>query len=91
MVSDQASAIGVTAVPTPVTDFASDLWFFHKHFFAMESALTDRTRGGFIGSVDSKAMRKVNPDEDVVFVIQSAAASSGLILNMAGRMLIKLY
>jgi len=29
VVSDEASAIGVSAIPTPVTDAASDLWFVH--------------------------------------------------------------
>ena len=29
VVSDQAVAIGVTAVPTPITDMGSDLWFVH--------------------------------------------------------------
>ena len=27
VVSDQAVAVGVTAVPTPITDMGSDLWF----------------------------------------------------------------
>ncbi len=30
VVSDQAVAIGVTAVPTPVTDKGSDLWFVYE-------------------------------------------------------------
>jgi len=63
----------------------------HRFFYSMESALTDRTRGGFIGSIESKAMRKVNADEDFVHVIESNSNSAGLILNMAGRYLIKLH
>jgi len=30
VVSDQAVAIGVTAVPTPITDNGSDLWFVYE-------------------------------------------------------------
>ncbi len=30
VVSDQAAAIGITAVPTPFTDLGSDLWFLHQ-------------------------------------------------------------
>ena len=30
IVSDQVNAIGVTAVPTPITDMGSDLWFVHQ-------------------------------------------------------------
>ncbi len=29
VVSDQAAAIGITAVPTPDTDLASDLWYLN--------------------------------------------------------------
>ena len=34
VVSDQASAIGVTAVPTPFTDMGSDLFFVHQMLMA---------------------------------------------------------
>ena len=30
MVSDQAVAVGVSAIPTPVTELSSDLWFVHQ-------------------------------------------------------------
>ena len=30
VVSDQASAVGVTAVPTPTTENSSDLWFVYE-------------------------------------------------------------
>jgi len=30
VVSDQALLIGVTALPTPITDLGSDLWFLHQ-------------------------------------------------------------
>ena len=29
VVSDQAEAVGVTAIPTPITDAGSDLWMLH--------------------------------------------------------------
>ena len=93
VVSDQASAIGVTGVPTPTTDAASDLWFMHKWF--MSSFLfADAT--GFVEpntrlySIESKAARKVNDAEDVILVVEFAAGfSSGFIINAAGRLLIK--
>ena len=92
MVSEQASAIGVTAIPTPVTDMASDLWFLHQNMWADESNLTDRTRSASRGSIDSKAMRKVNGDEDIVFVSElGTIPSAGCILGMSGRFLLKLH
>ena len=86
VVSDQAVGVGVTAVPTPLTDMGSDLWFLHKIIFGDESALTDRTRSSTRVTVDSKAMRKVDIGQDIVGVMESAG---GLILTTAGRMLVK--
>jgi len=65
VVSDQASAIGVSAVPTPITDIGSDLWFVYG---AINGDLLLNTAVGFTGgsstrireNVDSKAMRRVN-------------------------------
>ncbi len=91
VVSDQASGIGVTAVPTPVTDAASDLWMLHQWFMADASTLTDRTIGAGHYSVSSKAMRKVNGDEDVVIVQEFDASGSGFTLTSAGRLLVKLH
>ena len=92
VVSDQASAIGVTAIPTPDTDMASDLWFLHRwNFdeFLLASAVGFDSPTGRILHIDSKAMRKVNNDEDVVLVVETGAISSGVNFITAGRLLIK--
>ncbi len=93
VVSDQASAIGITALPTPLTDLASDLWFVHQLIFN-NFVFADAT--GFVESageqveVDSKAMRKVNDDEDVVVVAEiDTALANGASMILAGRVLIK--
>ena len=91
VVSDQASAIGVTAVPTPVTDSDSDLFFVHQVFFADESNLTDRTKGGNHYSIDSKAMRKVNGDQDLIISAELSDIGSGFRLLVGGRFLLKLH
>ena len=92
VVSDQASGVGITAVPTPVTDAASDLWMLHRWAFADESEVTDRTRGATFLQIDSKAMRKVNADEDVVLVAESALnIGAGAVMAIAGRFLIKFH
>ncbi len=87
VVSDQAVAVGVTAVPTPLTDMGSSLFFAHKVMFANASTLTDRTIGGQYFSLDSKAMRKVDSGSDLVITTESH--DNGLILQSAGRILIK--
>ncbi len=90
VVSDQASAIGVTALPTPITDMGSDLWFLYQLMFADESNLTDRTRNGQFYSVDSKAMRKVEDGQDIVMVAEQAI-TNGVEVSVGGRLLIKLH
>ena len=95
VVSDQAVAIGVTAVPTPETDRASDLWFVYESLgssfvIASNSGFTEPT--GRLLHWDSKAMRKVEEGQDVAVVLENSALSSnGSITEVAGRMLIKLH
>ncbi len=94
VVSDQASAVGITAVPTPVTDADSDLWFVHRYVGAGFRFLSGV---GAVGSamrvyeIDSKAMRKVDIGQDVVSVgeFDSGASSAGFTMIVSGRQLIK--
>ena len=91
VVSDQAVAIGVTAVPTPDTDMGSDAWFVYEQCFGLISVTTDVGRLITTERVyyDSKAMRRVEDGFDVVQVIE--CPSSSAIFNDAFRMLIKLH
>ncbi len=92
VVSDQAAAVGVSAVPTPDTDSGSDLWFVHQYLMG---AFDFTTGTGYrnVGerySVDSKAMRKVDIGQDLVIVAEmDSNTSSGVILFSAGRILVK--
>jgi len=94
VVSDQAEAIGITALPTPLTDLSSDLWLAHQFLF---TEFTFATASGFIGTnmhretIDSKAMRKVEDGQDVVVTAESSIIGEGAILTVGGRMLIKLH
>ena len=92
IISDQAAGIGVTAVPTPVIDAASDLWWFHQWlmselFFGNATGID--ANAGTQYSIDSKAMRKINDDQDVALVAEFASASDGFVLTVGGRILIK--
>jgi len=93
VVSDQASAIGITAVPTPVTDDGSDLWYLYQSLMA-EIRFGDAT--GFADmsrcyQVDSRAMRKVEDGQDVIEVVESAGIGAGWVLSSYQRTLIKLH
>ncbi len=94
IVSDQATAIGVTAVPTPETDRGSDLFFVYESLagqttFADATGFT--TQSGEWKQFDSKAMRKVEVGQDMVIVVETSAISSGAILHNSGRFLLKLH
>jgi len=94
VVTDQARAIGVTAVPTPATDSGSDLFYVYE---SIVSRILFGTGVGFedpsgrLIQFDSKAMRKVNEDEDPITVIETTSISSGLVAQIQFRQLIKLH
>ena len=92
IVSDQAVDVGITAIPTPVTDLDSDLWFVHQvlmNDFTFAGAVAYEASAGRVWEIDSKAMRKVNDDQQIVIVGESSAAGDGFILSAMGRLLIK--
>ncbi len=94
VVTDQASAIGVTAIPTPITDQDSDVWFLWQAITAsyeFQSAVGTNPNFQTQMTVDSRAMRKVDDGEDVIFVAEAAGISDGFTLIDFGRMLIKLH
>ncbi len=94
VVSDQASAIGVTAIPTPVTDMGSDLWFVHQNLFGSEFGDSAGGNGAARGRgwiVDSKAQRKVEDGQDVIAAVEDAGLGGGTRIFMAGRVLIKTH
>ncbi len=92
VVSDQATAIGVTAVPTPITDQGSDLWFVYDQMFGKFGGTAVEEQGRS-KDVDSKAMRKVEDGQDLAIVLETGAAANSLSLvsTLGGRFLIKLH
>jgi len=93
VVSDQAVAIGATVVPTPFTDMGSDAWFVHQivtNQFLFGTAVGFRNVGVGL-EVDSKAMRRVEEGFQLIHVIENSSLSSGTIVTLAGRVLIKLH
>ncbi len=94
VVSDQASAIGVTAVPTPATDKSSDLWFVYESLFAHLNIGSGAGTGvpvqnGVFKSYDSKAMRKVEEGQDLLTVAENEI--NGVVLTHTARILLKLH
>ncbi len=94
VVSEEAQAIGVTAIPTPVTSDGSDLFFMHQPFlnqFTFVSGVGFEGNSGQRFTIDSKAMRKVEDGQDLAIVAELDASGTGFILGTIGRMLIKVH
>ncbi len=91
VVSDQAIAVGITAVPTPVSELGSSLWFVNQLLLGEESHQTDLTLAPNRYSIDSKAMRKVETGSDIGVMLETITigGSGGAIFNVGGRILIK--
>jgi len=93
VVTAPAAAAGITAVPTPITDTDSDFVVYQPLFsrFRIQSTVGMFQNGQDTSwLVDSKAMRKVSPDDDVAFVVENGSAFAANIA-IEGRFLIKLH
>ncbi len=93
VVSEQAVAIGVTAVPTPMTDADSDLWFVYESVIGqlIFSDATGIFEAGQRVAFDSKAMRKVEDGQDAISVVETSSLSAGAIIQVQFRCLFKLH
>jgi len=93
VVSDQASIIGVTAVPTPTTDKGSDAWFTFVTIMTSQLAGAIDSQVGIGVAYDSRAMRKVEDGFDLLTVIETevVALTQGVTLRHTGRTLLKLH
>ena len=95
VVSDEALAIGITAVPKPVQDIDSDLFWFHQsmiNHWEFGSLIGFDANGGSKYSIDSKAMRKVDLGSDVAISWEiDTGCGAGTILTAMGRLLVKLH
>ncbi len=96
VVSDQAAAIGITALPTPITDQESDLWFVYEQLMAQFEFFTAAgfdSQGATFKEYDSRAMRKVEDGQDIAIVAESdiTGLTLGLQVRHGGRLLIKLH
>jgi len=94
VVTDQAVAIGVSAVPTPVTDDVSD-WFVFETLMAEVRVVTAASvfEVGRAQMFDSKAMRKVDLGDQVISVVEvnAAGVSDGVRFRNYARTLVKLH
>ncbi len=92
-VNDSAVSVGITAIPDPINNTDSP-WFVYE---TAVPALQIATAVGFTSPagtqriVDSKAQRKIGPNEDLAVVIANNSAADGAFSLLLGRFLVKLH
>ncbi len=97
LVTEDALAVGVTALPDPFADSNSDVWLWHSFFDVrlVTATIADGANAMSVRSVieiDSKAMRK-NFDSEMKVVGMSGFIESGTAtveLNATTRQLVKI-
>ena len=94
VVSTEATAIGVTAVPQPGSNAFSDKFFVHQFWMGNNdrgySAATLPAATWHRYTVDSKAQRKLQDGEDLAIVVQNTSAAAAVFFLLQFRMLVKL-
>ncbi len=94
VVSDEAVAVGITAVPTPVTQDASSWVHFDGAYQRFEFGSGTGVNPNMIPHryvIDSKSMRKVEEGQDLIAVAQNGPNSEGSVLITYVKTLIKLH
>ena len=90
-VSEEAFAIGITAIPTPVTDSDWGGWIWHQFFELHNPTATAGVESQLRFNIDSKAMRKVTNNQLMVGVMEANETGvSSLTLHADTRVLSKL-
>ena len=92
VVKETASAIGITAVPTPLSESDADYFVYQPMItsFDFVTAAGFDPNAGSHYTVDSKAMRKVGIDDDIVSVAEEGNGD-GALISVMGRFLVKLH
>ncbi len=93
VVTEAASTAGIGSIPTPATETDAD-YYVYQPLFQKLGFITgvgfDNRGADQSWVVDSKAMRKVGPDDDAVLVIENNSAV-GCRIAIEGRMLVKFH
>ena len=97
-----AVAVGVTAIPTPITEESWDGWLWHRYFScfsagviaaaaALDNGLVHPNSASLNIEVDSKAMRKTANLDAIVLVLECTEVGTATMRwSMNTRMLFKL-
>ena len=90
LITDTAFAIGITAIPDPVTDINDDGWFMYQAFGQRISIVSAVGFDGNMGEfypIDSSAKRVIEGGSRVAVVVANAHATHGFQVALSFRML----
>ncbi len=82
VVSTQAFAIGATAIPGPISNADSDLWFVHQY-----EAYQGTPNPAIPRTIDSKAKRIIHSDDQVVVGVFETTSATAKSINLGLRFL----
>ncbi len=95
--NQNAVAVGVGSVPTPITDLDWDGWLWHSFFDVRSITATIADGANAVAmewsmEIDSKAMRKLNDTETAVFGATEVTETGTAVMNIHAqcRQLVKL-
>ena len=95
LVNSDAFAQGINSIPGPFTDAHWDAWMWHSFFEVHGITATIADGVNAVSAmqrieIDSKAMRKWDPAETLVFMAEGAEAGTAVArFNMDSRLLLK--
>jgi len=95
LVSNEAVAVGATAVPGPLSEDDWDGWLWHSYFDvrAITGTIADGVNSASVVQrtvIDSKAMRKFDPAMTLIGVTEVVESNAGTLeVQGSSRMLIK--
>jgi len=94
IVTQAAFAVGISAVPTPITEIEWEGWMWHQFFSVHAHSVTggESNKGPVqVFEIDSKAMRKIGSDEVIYAVYEGTeVGTSAMVITLGTRMLLKL-
>ena len=94
VVTDDAFAVGITALPSSITDMSDDVWMYHR-FFSLHAGAVSATaalaRIHESWEVDSKAMRKIPQGKTLAMVLEvTEIGTADATIAFDSRVLLKL-
>ncbi len=85
VVSDVAAAVGITAIPGPVTEKDDDGWYVWESILGQGSngQAGQTSEVGTVIEFDSKAMRRIEEGYLVAIVVENAHATQGFVFGLS--------